>query len=87
MTTDLAQLYADRLVSADAAAALIPSGARVSMGLGVSQPPAILKALADRAERHEVTGVHLYYLLSTAIAGDTVLRYELMDRIRPHSLF
>ncbi len=87
MTTDLAQLYADRLMSADAAAALIPSGARVSMGLGVSQPPAILKALADRAERHEVTGVHLYYLLSTAIAGDTVLRYELMDRIRPHSLF
>jgi itaconate CoA-transferase len=53
----------------------------------VSQPPALLKALAERAERGEVEDVNLYYLLSTAIAGDTVLRYELMDRIRPWSLF
>ena len=57
------------------------------MGLGVSQPPALLKALAQRAERGEVEDLNLYYLLSTAIAGDTVLRYELMDRIRPWSLF
>jgi itaconate CoA-transferase len=53
----------------------------------VSQPPALLKALAQRAERGEVEDLNLYYLLSTAIAGDTVLRYELMDRIRPWSLF
>ncbi|MFY7948183.1 MAG: hypothetical protein ACOVRP_03115, partial [Gemmatimonas sp.] len=39
------------------------------------------------AARGEVEDVNLYYLLSTAIAGDTVLRYELMDRIRPWSLF
>ena len=80
-------LYAARLMSAAEAVALIPSGARVAMGLGVSQPPAILKALADRAEARQVEGLRLYYLLSTAIAGDTVLRYDLMDRIRPNSLF
>ena len=84
---DHAAFYAERLKTPDQAAALIRSGARIAMGLGVSQPPALLKALAERAERGEVEDVNLYYLLSTAIAGDTVLRYELMDRIRPWSLF
>ena len=84
---DHAALYAERLKTPDQAAALIRSGARIAMGLGVSQPPALLKALAQRAERGEVEDLNLYYLLSTAIAGDTVLRYELMDRIRPWSLF
>ncbi len=79
--------YRARLMSADAAAALIPSGAKVAMALGIAQPPALLKALADRAEAGAVGDVNLYYLLSTAIAGETVLRYELTDRIRPYSLF
>ena len=38
-------------------------------------------------EGGEVEDVNLYYLLSTAIAGQTVLRDELMGRIRPWSLF
>jgi itaconate CoA-transferase len=85
--TDYAIQYAERLMSPAAAAALIPSGARVAMALGVGQPPALLKALADRAEANEVGDVNIYYLLSTAIAGDTVLRFDLTDRLRPHSLF
>lgn len=80
-------LYDERLMSPAAAAALIPSGAKVAMSLGVGQPPALLGALADRAEAGAVGDIDLYYLLSTAIAGETVLRYELTDRIRPHSLF
>jgi itaconate CoA-transferase len=80
-------LYAQRLMSAADAAALIPSGARVAMGLGFSQPPALLAALADRARAGQVDDVSLYYLLSTGIAGDTVLKDDLMGRIRPVSLF
>ncbi len=80
-------LYAQRLMSAAEAAALIPSGARVAMGLGFSQPPAILAALAERARAGQVDEVSLYYLLSTGIAGQTVLTDELMGRIRPVSLF
>jgi len=81
------KLYADRRMTAGEAVAMIPSGAKMAMALGVGQPPAILKALADRAEAGEVDDLRLYYLLSTAIAGETVLRYDLMDRIHPHSLF
>lgn len=80
-------LYAERLMSAEDAVALIPSGARVAMGLGFSQPPAILAALAERAAAGRVDDVSLYYLLSTSIAGQTVLKDELMGRIRPMSLF
>ena len=80
-------LYQQRLISADEAVALIPSSARVAMGLGFSQPPAILAALADRARAGQVADVGLYYLLSTGIAGQTVLKDELMGRIRPMSLF
>ncbi|MBD3837237.1 acetyl-CoA hydrolase/transferase C-terminal domain-containing protein [Brevundimonas sp.] len=84
---DAKALYAERLMTAEAAARLVRSGAKAAMGLGVSQPPALLAALAARAGRGEVEDVNLYYLLSTAIAGETVLRYDLMDRIRPWSLF
>ncbi len=80
-------LYAQRLMSAAEAAALIPTGARVAMGLGFSQPPALLAALADRARAGQVDDVRLYYLLSTGIAGETVLQDALMGRIRPMSLF
>lgn len=82
-----AALYRSRIMTADRAVALIPSGAKVAMGLGVSQPPALLGALAGRAAAGEVSGVRLYYMLSTAIAGDTVLRYDLRERIRPVCLF
>lgn len=87
MTHAPADLYRERLMTAEQAVTLIPSGARIAMGLGVSQPPAVLAALAARAAADDVAGIHLYYLLSTAIAGETVLRAELADRIRPVSLF
>jgi itaconate CoA-transferase len=81
------ELYRQRQMSAAEAVALIPSGAKVAMGLGFSQPPALLAALADRARAGQVDAVSLYYLLSTSIAGQTVLQDELMGRIRPVSLF
>ncbi len=85
--TDHVALYQQRLMSARQAAALIPSGAKIAMGLGVAQPPALLRALADRAAADDIADIRLYYLLATAAAGETVLRPELRHRIRPMSLF
>lgn len=84
---DPQQSFAMRLMSAEIAASLVPDGAKVAMGLGVAQPPALLDALARRAASRKVNGIEVYYLLSTAIARETVLRYELRDAIRPISLF
>jgi itaconate CoA-transferase len=82
-----AAAYRPRLCSADQAAALIPSGAKIAMGMGVSQPPALLAALTARAHAGDVTGIRIYYLLSTAGAGPAVLRHDLRGRITPVSLF
>jgi itaconate CoA-transferase len=87
MTASHSEAYRQRLMSADGAASLVQDGAKVVMGLGVAQPPALLDALARRAASRDVDGLRLYYLLSTAAARDTVLRYDLRDRIRPISLF
>ncbi len=81
------QAYRDRLMPADRAVATIPNAARICMALGVAQPPALLDALARRAHAGLIDGVSLYYLLSTAVAGQSVLRRVLNERIRPMSLF
>ena len=85
--TDFTALYAELLKTPQEAAAMIASGSKLAMGIGIAQPPAILDALAKRAEAGEVSDVNLYYMLSMKAAADTVLRYEVTDRIRPYSLF
>ena len=85
--TDWTAAYAGKRATAAEAADVIASGERVAMALGAGQPPALLQALAARAEAGTIGGIRLYYLLSTSIAGETVLKYELLDRIRPCSLF
>lgn len=84
--TDFLQIYADKLQEAETAVALIPSGSKIAMGLGVSSPPRLLQALAERALRGEVGDLDLYFLLSTANARP-VLRTDIRHRIRPVSLF
>ena len=56
------------------------------MGMFAAEPPALLKALADRATAGAVSNLWAYYCKSAPIAGDTILRYELNDRIRPYCL-
>ncbi|TGY88782.1 acetyl-CoA hydrolase/transferase family protein [Marinicauda algicola] len=80
------EAFSRRRTTPEAAVRSIPSGAKVALGLGVAQPPALLRALAGRVEAREVSGLLLYYLISTANA-EPVLRTELRDRIGPVSLF
>jgi itaconate CoA-transferase len=74
-------------LTATEAAGRIESGWRVAMGMALAEPPAILAAIAARAEAEEIDEVKLFYFHSTPHAGGTVLRYELLDRIRPHCFF
>jgi itaconate CoA-transferase len=85
MTLD--QIYAGKRMTAAEAAACVESGQRVAMGMALAEPPAILAAIAARAEAGEVDEVKLFYFHSTPHAAMTVLRYELMDSIRPHCFF
>lgn len=82
-----AESYGSRRVSADAAVAAIEAGANVAMGMAMSEPPALLAALASRVESGSLPGFNLWYFHSLLHAGATVLRYDLTDRIRPHCMF
>jgi itaconate CoA-transferase len=84
---DYTALYRAKRTTAKQAVGGIDSGVNISMGMAMAEPPALLKALADRAEAGEVDGLKVYYQESTSIAGDTILRYELNDHIHPYCLF
>jgi itaconate CoA-transferase len=84
---DVGSLYASKLTSPETAVADIPSGSKLSMAMAMSEPPALLGALADRAATGSIEDLKIYYFEATPIAGKTVLRYELNDRIRPYTMF
>src|SRR5271167_932306 len=84
---DVTPLYQSKLTTPDRAVASIPSGSKLSMGMAMAEPPGLLKALADRAEAGGIEDVKVYYFEATSIAGKTILRYELIDRIRPYCMF
>lgn len=81
------QNYRSKIVTAEAAAAVIPSRANVAMGMAVGAPPALLTALAARAGANEIEELKLWYFHSLEHAAKTVLRYDLLDRVRPHCMF
>jgi itaconate CoA-transferase len=84
---DVGSLYQSKLTTPDQAVAAIPSGSKLSMGMAMAEPPALLKALADRAEAGGIEELKVYYFEATKIAGETILRYELNDRILPYCMF
>ena len=48
---------------------VIPSGADISMGMALGEPPALLAALAERLEAGDVGGVRLLYFHSMPAAS------------------
>ena len=81
------QIYADRLMSADEAVRLVRSGSDLALGMAVAEPPALLAALARRAEAGDVQDLRVWYLLSQAHAGSTILRRDRLGAIQPRCVF
>lgn len=79
--------YRSKIMTASAAVAAIRSGSDLAMGMAVAEPPALLAALAGRVEAEPLTDIRLWYFHSLDHAGSTVLRHDLLDRIRPHCMF
>src|ERR1700747_2201751 len=86
-TMDIDARYQSKLTTPDEAVSAIPSGSKLSFGMAMTEPPALLKALADRGEAGGIENLNVYYFEATSIAGRTILRYELNDRIRPYCMF
>ena len=84
---DAASVYHTKLTDPDTAMEAVTSGSSVAIGQAASQPRALLGALAARAGRGEIDRVKLYYFHAETPMADTVLRYELMGRLQPYSMF
>ena len=84
---DTASIYHAKLTDPDTAIQAVTSGSSVAIGQAASQPRALLGALAARAGRGEIDRVKLYYFHAETPMANTVLRYELMGRLQPYSMF
>jgi itaconate CoA-transferase len=84
---DTASIYHAKLTDPDTAMETVTSGSSVAIGQAAGQPRALLGALAARASRGEIDRVKLYYFHAETPMADTVLRYELMGRLQPYSMF
>lgn len=84
---DTRSTYQSKLTTPSQAVAVIPSGSKLSMGMAMAEPPALLKALGERAAAGGIGDLKVYYFESNRIAGETILRYELNDRIHPYCMF
>jgi itaconate CoA-transferase len=82
-----AEEYRARTMSAAQAAALVPDGAKMVVGLAVSYPPALMDALAARVRSGDLRDGTLYCMLSSASASQSILSPDLHDRLRHVSLF
>jgi len=81
------EIYESKRVTALDAVSRLSSDTDVAMGMAVSEPPALLEALAQRVLGNSLSDLRLWYFHSLAHAGNTVLRPELLNQIRPHCMF
>ena len=80
-------LYRTKLTTVDDAVTQIGSGMNLAMGMAVAEPPALLEALGHRIENAGISDLRLWYFHSLEAAGKSVLRKDLLDRVRPHCMF
>ena len=79
--------YRRKLLMPDEAIARVKSGDTIVHGASISEPPALLTALAERARRGELSGLRVYSSLPMHHAARTVLSPDLSDCIESHSWF
>jgi itaconate CoA-transferase len=58
---DVASLYASKLTTPETAVVDILSGSKLSMAMAMSEPPALLGALADLAAAGSIEDLKIYY--------------------------
>ncbi len=79
--------YNSKFMTPAAAVELIPARGTLSMGMAISEPPALLEALEGRLKKGTIEELRVYYSHSVAAAANTILKYEYLNVIRPHPFF
>ncbi|MHC1630475.1 MAG: acetyl-CoA hydrolase/transferase family protein [Methanoculleaceae archaeon] len=85
--TDCGREYGVKVGGAKDAVKLVKTGDTVVYGMSVSQPPALLSALAEAARAGTLSHVRLYTFLPREHAAGSVLSPDLCDCLENHSWF
>jgi len=79
--------YKKKLVSAEDAVRKVKNGSTIVHGLAAAEPPAILKALADRVRAGEIDNLKVHSLLPVETVSKTLLAPDISDCIEAYSWF
>src|ERR1700722_3555044 len=79
--------YKLKLMSAEKAIDLIADEDKIVMGNAVSEPPALLKALAGKIRAGKYKKLRLFYNESKSPAGNSILTYDLLNVLELNCLF
>jgi itaconate CoA-transferase len=80
-------LYRGRLTSPQLALRDLPKRCSVLLGIFAAQPPALVRALADRAKAGEIDEALVYYMHATPATIEALIRLDLMDVIKLYPFF
>lgn len=79
--------YEEKRTSPEEAVSRIKDRSNLILGMGASMPPALMKAVAARAQEGCFTALNVYYMHATEAAHQTLFVPALMEVIKPHPLF
>jgi len=80
-------LYKKKLTSPDQSVKKTKNGSTIVHGLAAAEPPALLKALADRCRSDGLKDIKVHSLLATDIVSSTLLAPDLSDCVEAYSWF
>ena len=64
MTANHEALYNKKLCSPDEAVVSVKTGENIAMGMALGEPPALLRALSQRLDVGELSGLKIWYFHS-----------------------
>ncbi|NCC51647.1 MAG: acetyl-CoA hydrolase/transferase family protein [Spartobacteria bacterium] len=86
MNTD-GQLKTYSPCSAEEAAGLVRSGDNIVVGIGICEPPALLRAIAARVEAGDLKDINVYSFNPQQYLAETLFAPGVCDCVQPHAWF
>jgi itaconate CoA-transferase len=85
--TDVHELYRRKLTTAAEALGGLPRRADILLGFFAAQPPVLVEAMAGRVRAGEYDELKLRYMDATPATGESLLRLDLMDVVKPYPFY
>ncbi|WP_062267920.1 acetyl-CoA hydrolase/transferase family protein [Endozoicomonas arenosclerae] len=79
--------YRKKLRSAADAVQIIPKQSTMVIGLGMSEPPALLSAVEDRVKNKEFDKLRLYYMHPATPLQNTLLKMEYLETVELYPFY